>query len=315
MEKLVSVVVPAYNCEKFVSQTLECLFAQDYPNIEIIVVNDGSKDNTLDILKSYGKKIVLVDQMNTGAPGARNQGMSRSSGEFICFCDADDLWSQSKVSDQVSYFNQHPEVGMVCSSWQVWEADNEGNFDLPSDFKNRKNGLKKDSNYSGWIYHKLLLDCICLTSAVMLRRSIIGKVGVFDVKLWNGDDYDYWIRISRVTEIHRLRSQQVLYRILPQSVARTPTKRHYEYEVLQNALKQWGEVGPTGGRNSRGQLSDRIMNMCFGFGYLHLKSGDPGLAMQSFFRSLQQNPLAYKLWIYLLLAFLKKLKAIFIDIK
>ncbi|MBK1641135.1 hypothetical protein CKO12_04455 [Chromatium okenii] len=304
---LVSVIVPAYNCTKYIPETLSSLFNQDYPNIEIIVVNDGSKDDTLELLKSYGKKIVLIDQNNAGAPGARNAGIRAACGEFIAFCDSDDLWASNKVSSQITYLNQHSSVGMVYCHWHVWAPNNDGIFVMPFGFGREDHTQETDPDKSGWIYHKLLLDCICLTSSVMFRKSTIDKVGFFDPSLWNGDDYNYWLRTSRITEIHKLKSSLVLYRILPQSVARTPTKVHYEYEILKKAIILWGVASPDGHKNNVGELRNRFATMRFGFGFLHFKSGDPMIAVMSFLSSIQHKPFWYLPWAYLLMSLWKRL--------
>ncbi len=303
---LVSVIVPAYNCTTYIPETLSSLFAQDYPNVEIIVVNDGSKDNTLELLKSYGNKIVLINKKNTGAPGARNAGIRAARGKFIAFCDSDDIWAKRKISVQLTYLNDHPDVGMVYCQWHVWEAENDGRFVIPPSFDNETDNQEIDTKNSGWIYHKLLLDCICLTSSVMFRREIIYQVGFFAENLWSGEDYDYWLRTSRIIEIHKLNSSLVLYRILPQSIARTPTKIHYEYEVLQKAIAQWGEFSPDGQKNDSSTMRNRFANMRFGFGYLHFKSGDPAIAVSAFISSIRYKPFWYLPWAYLILSMWKR---------
>lgn len=304
---LVTVIIPAYNCAKYITETLSSLFCQDYPNIEIVVVNDGSKDNTLDILKRYGDKIVVIDQPNAGAPGARNTGIRAARGEFIAFCDADDIWARQKVRSQVGYLNEHPNIGMVFCDWHVWEPDDTGRFSIPDSFGLPASAQEIDLENSGWVYHKLLLDCICLTSTVMFRKETIAKVGLFDTSLWNGDDYDYWLRTSRITEIHKLKSKLVLYRILPQSVARTPTRIHYEYEVLRNAITRWGTSGPNGEQNEPKAMRDRLARLRFGFGYLHFNSGDPMIAMKCFWASILHKPQWYVPWAYLFLVLWKQL--------
>jgi glycosyltransferase involved in cell wall biosynthesis len=304
---LVSIIIPAYNCAKYIPETLSSLFEQDYPNTEIIVVNDGSKDNTLELLQTYGDRIVLINQVNTGAPGARNAGIRVAHGEFISFCDSDDLWARQKVRAQVAYLNSHSNVGMVYCKWCVWEPDSDGKFIIPPFFYDGKDSQEIDPLNSGWIYHKLLLDCICLTSSVMFRREIMAKIGFFSSELWNGDDYDYWLRTSRITEIHKLISPLVLYRILPQSVARTPTKIHYEYEVLKNAISRWGTVSPDGRKNDVRAIGNRIANMLFSFGFLHFKSGDPVIAVRSFMGSIKYKPFWYLPWAYLLMSFWKRI--------
>lgn len=298
---LVSIIVPAYNCENYISETLLSLFEQDYPNIEIIVVNDGSTDGTLNLLKTYAEKVLLIDQVNTGVSGARNHGIQAARGEFISFCDSDDLWAPQKVSEQVNYFADHANVAMVYCGWHVWKADNEGRFIVPKDFKLPVNSPEIDLSESGWIYHKLLLDCVCLTSTVMLRKYIVSDIGVFDTDLACGEDYDYWLRISRITEIHKLKSKLVLYRSIPQSISQIPTQVHYEHKVLQNAISLWGTTGPNGEQPSAGLLTKRFAQMQFDFGYLHFKSGDPKIAIRSFWNAIYLLPFWHLPWVYFIL--------------
>lgn len=305
---LASVIIPAYNCEQYISETLDSLLGQDYPSIEIIVVNDGSKDGTLEILKGYGEQIILIDQPNAGPPSARNNGIKSAKGDFISFCDSDDIWAPQKVSEQIKYLNAHPEVGMVCASWIVWNPSQQGEFSVPNEFKilSLEDSQKIVTCDSGWIYHQLLLDCVCLTSAVMFRRDIVDKVGFFELELWNGDDYDYWLRTSRITEIHRLKSELVLYRILPQSVNRTPTEVNYGYEVIQKSLAKWGLIDPVGREMDAKIIKNRLAAIQFNFGYMHLKFGNARIAVRSFWGAVMQKPLWYLPWFYLLLGFWKQ---------
>jgi cellulose synthase/poly-beta-1,6-N-acetylglucosamine synthase-like glycosyltransferase len=299
---LVSVIVPAYNCSRFIPETLASLLAQDYPNTEIIVVNDGSTDDTSTLLKTYGDQIRLIEQPNTGAPGARNRGMLAARGDFVCFCDSDDVWASTKICDQVTYLQDHPQVGMVFCDWYVWTADSTGAFTIPASFGVSTDRQAIDPSISGWIYHKLLLDCWCLTSSVMFRKETMIQVGAFDTDLWNGDDYDYWIRTSRITEIHKLRTKLVLYRILPQSVARTPTRIHYEFLVVTRAIARWGLTGPNGETNSRRLINKRLAQMHISFGYLHYHKGDPRIAATSFAHGIVYRPLWYLPWVYAILS-------------
>jgi glycosyltransferase involved in cell wall biosynthesis len=313
---LVSVIVPAFNCEKTISETLLSLINQDYEEIEIVVVNDGSTDNTLNILKSFGNKIRLFDQKNAGVSSARNAGLQKANGEYISFCDSDDIWAHQKVTEQVKYLKSHPSVGMVYTDWYVWIPDEANNFIIPDKFISNAEEEEEEeeeqqiiTDRSGWIYTKLLLDCICLTSTVMLTRETIVNVGFFDPELCSGEDYDYWIRVSRITEIHKLKAKRVLYRMLSHSLANTPTNIHYEYEVLKKAVGKWGLICLYGG----GQLpvsfiQYRFANMRFSFGYLHFNSGNPSIAMKCFWDVIKYRPFRYKAWVYLIMAWYKQIK-------
>jgi len=305
---LVSIIVPAYNCEKYVIETISSLLGQDYQNIEIIAVNDGSQDGTLGILKSYGNTIVLIDQSNTGVSGARNTGIKAARGDFISFCDADDVWAPQKIREQVNYLEHHPSVGMVYCGWHVWNSGSDGIFEVPKFFKDPQYGQEIDIDNSGWIYHKLLLDCICLTSTVMLRRDTVTKIGLFNTDLRCGEDYDYWLRGSRITEIHKLRSKLVLYRSLPESITRQPSQIHYEYEVFRSAVAQWGIASPDGEKSDASALKERLAKMRFDFGYQHLKSGNSGIAAKSFFDSIIQRPFWHLPWVYLVLSLWRRVR-------
>lgn len=303
---LVSVVIPAYNCENTVRETLESVLQQTYKNIEIIVVNDGSTDHSLDVISQYSGNVTIINKENGGVAGARNLGIKAAKGEFISFCDADDIWNSEKIEDQINYLNAHPQVDMVYCYWHVWQSNSTGSYDIPVSFGfSRKKSQQIDSELSGWIYHKLLLDCECLTSTVIMRRNLFNKIGYFDTSLKSGEDYDLWLRASRVTEIHKLKEVYVLYRAWPHSITRKPMKTHYEYEVLQRAVNRWGWVGPDGRKNSLKQNRQRIGKMRFDFGYLHVKTGDPKIAVRAFWEAGLKMPLWYAPWVYMIIALWK----------
>jgi len=309
-DSLVTVIIPVYNGEKFIRQTLDSVLAQDYSAIEILVVNDGSSDGTQEVLNSYSDRIHVVWQANQGVAEARNNGIRAAKGKYVCFCDSDDIWAPQKVSEQVRYLDTHADVGMVYCDWFFWNADQDGNFSIPDEFDMPLFQQEIDSFESGWIYCQLLLDCICLTSTVMFRREIVEQVGFFNPEFLNGEDYDYWLRTSRVTQIHKLKAKRVLYRILQQSLARTPREIHYEYEILKKAIDQWGVIGPNGENCKIVDIKKRFSDMFFTFGYLHFKDGNPMVAFKSFCQVIMRKPLKYKAWIFMILCVIKVLNAL-----
>jgi glycosyltransferase involved in cell wall biosynthesis len=297
MPSLVSVIVPAYNCAATIAETLESVLAQDYGAIELIVVNDGSKDHTLEVLRGFGGRIRVVDQANAGPPAARNAGIAAARGEYIAFIDADDIWLPGKVSAQVRHLETHPEVGTTYTAWHVWEPDGNGRFSTPGHLAGVAVGDDLDPALSGWLYDRLLFTSELLTSTVLLRRSLAERVGGFDLALWNGDDYDYWIRLSREAKISKLASVGVLYRQLPGSVSRSPKEVNFELEVISRALRQWGPVGPDGRAVDARRLAERLEALELAHGYAHLQRGNPQIAWKVYCQAAKRRPtrLSYSL--------------------
>jgi len=104
-QKKISVIIPNYNYARYIEQAIESVLIQSYENVELIIVNNGSTDNSLEVLEKFGDKIHLIDQPNLGQSGARNSGLSLSSGELIAFLDADDFWEPNKLEMQISLMN------------------------------------------------------------------------------------------------------------------------------------------------------------------------------------------------------------------
>ena len=302
MSALVTVVIPAYNCEPWVAEAIDSALAQDHANVEVVVVNDGSTDGTLSVLRRYGDRIRLVDQKNAGPPAARNAGLAAARGQYIAFLDADDVWWPTKLSDQVSFLQGHPDVGTAVSTWEAWAPQGDGRFVRPAAPPPRAAGDMPRALWCGWRYNELLFDCELLTTCVLMRAEVVHQVGSFDTGLWNGDDYDYWLRASRVAKLAKLERPGALYRMLPNSVSRKPRSVNAELDVLQMALSRWGATGPDGRTTPAGALQQRIDRLVLAHGRLHLQRGDAGVALRSFRELLHRHPARPRLWLHTLLA-------------
>ena len=307
MKSLVSVIIPAYNCEKYIAEAVESVLAQDYPSVEIIVVNDGSTDGTMDVLRTFGDKVRIVDQTNGGPPKARNAGLLAAKGDYIAFLDADDVWLPQKISAQVAHLEANPDVGTCYCSWHVWPADKDGVFRKPTFYSQPFSDFSSISSKSGWIYDRLLFDCELLTTTVMIRSSVARRVGEFDVNLWNGDDYDYWIRLSQAAKISCLAPIGALYRVVEGSVSRRAKPINHELLVIKRAIGRFGLTDPAGTQIDADKISHRLDSLIFKFGYLHLRSGDPAVALSAFLENLQLRPLQPKIWLHVVEAFFRRL--------
>ena len=305
MSPLVSIVIPAYNCAAFVAEAVQSALDQDYPSTEVIVVNDDSSDKTPSVLRSFGDAIRVIDQKNSGAAVARNNGLAAARGEYVAFLDADDVWLQGKLSVQVAHLQENQDVGIVFTDWHVWPTDADGRFHLPALDKTPRQGVNADPTHSGWLYNRLLFDCELLTTTVMLRASLVRAIGGFDTTMYSGEDYDFWLRASREAKISKLACVGALYRTVAGSLSRKPRTINNEYVVIRKALDRWGLVGPDGTRTDPAIMERRLDALVFQHGYSHLHKGDSQIAYSAFKDLLQRHPLRPKLWLQAAHAWLK----------
>ena len=181
---LVSVVVPTFNRAAHIGAAVESVLAQTYPHWELIVVDDGSQDETPLMLSAYGERIRTIRQENRGVSAARNRGILAAAGDFIALLDSDDYWLPDKLAAQVAYFRQHPAL-MLCQTEEIWVRNGR-----------RVNPKTRHRKFAGMIFEKTLPLCLISPSAVMLRRSLLDEVGLFDETLPACEDYDLWLRIT-----------------------------------------------------------------------------------------------------------------------
>ena len=187
----VSVVIPVYNCEKYIAAAIDSVLCQTYKDYEIIVVNDGSSDGTNDILLRYGSKIRVVSQTNSGPAGARNTGVFNAKGEFIAFLDQDDTWLPQKLSLQVPLIEANKNVGVVCCDTYIVDS---GKFDALVENCPRSFHMRKP--HRGRVFDHLFFDNFISTSSVIVRKECFSKVGMFDKSVVPIEDFDRWLRIS-----------------------------------------------------------------------------------------------------------------------
>ena len=214
---LVSVVIPVYNAEPYLEDTLKSVFAQTYPHIEIIAVDDGSSDRSVDILKRYSGRVALVKQKNSGPAVARNRGVREARGKWIAFLDADDLWAPDKIQRQLD----------TCGRF-VWSHTD-------SVFSGGANDGRRDSDFTAKHQGKVLEKLICTnfvsTSTVMIERKVFLDIGGFDESLRSIQDWELWIRVAKSNDIGYLDEPLTKYRVHAVSVSRN-TRR-----TLPNHLK------------------------------------------------------------------------------
>ncbi|MDJ0570887.1 MAG: glycosyltransferase [Pleurocapsa sp. MO_192.B19] len=183
---LISIVVPVYNGSKYIEAAIKSILNQTYSNYEIIVVDDGSTDDTRDKLKPYEDEICYLYQTNKGSASARNLGIKVAKGELIAFLDADDYWSMpEKLEKQVACFSENPNLGCVNTGWRIVNENNKHIKTVQPWHK------APELNLETWLRRK----CV-RTSAMIFRREWLEKVGGFDEELRQSHDVDLILRLS-----------------------------------------------------------------------------------------------------------------------
>ncbi|MDZ7263035.1 MAG: glycosyltransferase, partial [candidate division KSB1 bacterium] len=183
-QPLVSVIIPTYNRAAWLEGAIESILDQSYSNFEILVIDDGSTDDTPGIAARYGETVRYISQPNRGPAAARNLGVKYATGHYIAFLDSDDRWRKHKLFQQVALMVSDPSI-KICYTDEIWIRRGR-----------RVNQRKIHRKYSGWIYQRCLPLCIISPSSVMIHRDLFSEVGGFDENLPVCEDYDLWLRIS-----------------------------------------------------------------------------------------------------------------------
>jgi len=187
----VSVIIPTYNRAQKVLRAVSSVFNQTYNRFEVIVVDDGSSDETSEALGRYGNKIILIRHPeNRGVSAARNSGIRAARCPLIAFLDSDDYWLPEKLEIQIGFFRDNPDA-VACQPQEIWVRNGV-----------RVNPWKKHIKPSGDIFKRSLKLCVVSPSAVMIRRTVFNEVGLFDEDFPVCEDYDLWLRISRKYPVH-----------------------------------------------------------------------------------------------------------------
>jgi len=194
----VTVVIPAYNYGHFIGQALESVRAQTYQNWECIVIDDGSTDNTRDVVTGYAEKdrrIKYVYQKNQGLGASRNTGIRNGAGTYFQFLDADDLIEPRKLEYQAAYLEQHPEVDIVYGDARFFSTENM-EARLYSMWEEDKPWMPQVSGKGREVLMALIRANMMVVNAPLIRRGVIESVGFFDGRVKGVEDWDYWIRCA-----------------------------------------------------------------------------------------------------------------------
>lgn len=248
---LVSVVIPAYNAERFIGKTLESILLQTYPHFEVLVVDDGSTDGTADIIKSFAvhdSRFQLLQKTNGGVATARNMAIRNASGEFIAPCDSDDVWYPDRLKAQVECMMQSDEsVGLVYCWSKIIDEDDQPIVDITHSYEGRV--------FADLVYSNFLGNGSC----ALIRRSCFDAVGEYNGATTPCEEWDLYIRVAERYEVRLIPTILVGYR----EVLTSLSANHYRMEDAFASLLR--EI-----RNRHPQIPNSILRVAKGSYYLYL---------------------------------------------
>jgi glycosyltransferase involved in cell wall biosynthesis len=183
--KLLSIIIPCYNVEEFIAEAVESALSQTYPNKEVVVVNDGSTDNSLKVLSRFGDQIRIITKKNGGLSSARNTGVLYSGGEYVMFLDADDIISPESAQAKIDILESNPDVGLVVGRHEVLTEDGLE----PGFWSNQYEPVVEDPFPLIFFVNAVVVDPI-------YRREVFAHCGLYDAFFDVGEDSEFYIRVA-----------------------------------------------------------------------------------------------------------------------
>ena len=224
---LISVVMSVYNGEKYLEEAIESILAQTYSNFEFIIINDGSTDGSLDVIKKYinNDKIILITRENKGLPCSLNEGIRLSKGKYIARMDADDISLPTRLEEQIIFMEKNRDVGICGCS--VLDLDTNSKWILAS--------------YDKRLKVELLFSSVFAHPSVMIDRKMMIENNLFyNETFFQSQDFELWVRIAKYTKFANLKNPLLRYRILEDSISRVADKNiEKRYLVIKSIFERY----------------------------------------------------------------------------
>ncbi len=221
---LVSVIIPAYNYGRFLADAIESVLAQTFKDYELIVVDDGSTDNTQEVVKPYQGRMHYQRNQNRGLSATRNFGVSLAKGKYLAFLDADDEWLPNKLAVQVPVLDDHPDAALVMSRFTLMDGSRQA---LP--------GLKP-LNKPGETFREIVYHGTACPSSFLVRRECFEALGGFDESIATMEDFDIGLRLAARYRVIQLEEPLGRYRIHGPSLSTAPDKVYPSYVSIFERL-------------------------------------------------------------------------------
>jgi len=290
-EPLVSVIIPAFNAEAFIGDALDSVASQTWRRMEVVVVDDGSVDETIATVEAHRCPARVLVQDSRGASSARNRGIANSTGQLIAFLDADDVWLPTKIEKQVSAFLEDPSLGLVTTCHEGFSGAETFTWG-----HSKRRDLFEGPSLAGEIVRRSGLA----TPTVMIPRWVTEKVGTFNEGLRIAEDDNLWVRI--VARHPARLVDEVLVRCRVRSGSLSSDTDQLFADVLDNLDLLMAD--PVIAPQISYAVPIRRARIFWNQGYKEMTEGRHGAARQAFISSIRHRPFSIATWVYLALTLL-----------
>lgn len=265
----VVVVIPAYNAADYVLETISSILASTFSDFLLVIINDGSTDDTSQVVRRIDDpRVRLIDRSNAGMSASRNYGINLFDSDFIALCDADDIWHPRKLELQLKVMRENLGVEFCFTEFSKYYGGGVNGFN------NAVVNDKLDANLSGYIYHKMLLTNWALPSSVVFTKRLWEELGPFLCEDHQTDDWEYFVRASRVARFAKLKSGLVLYRQPLRSLSRRVPLVNSTEKMRGSFIRKYGLVSPQGIKCDVKELHHRMYLGKRNFFDTHVYRGD-----------------------------------------
>ncbi|MCI0563600.1 MAG: glycosyltransferase [Nitrososphaera sp.] len=305
----ISIIVPTYNNASFLADTIDSILIQNRKDIEIIVVDDGSEDDTRNVLNRYGHLIKYIYQENSGgASRPRNVGMMASQGEYICIFDSDDLMKAGKLNRQINFLDKNPRLSLVFTDFCDFDKDHifMSHVSACTLFAQTRKIEVGDGEFAvtaNDAFNTLFIENYVGTSSIMFRRSLLDLVGGFDESLAISEDMDFLFRASQATDFGYIDEVFHLRRLHDSNITRkSETYLNCSIFVL---LKYCNQISSDAIRR---EIRKKVGDLYYSLGYLYRENDMYTSAFQAYWKSIKKYPLPNRAYLGALKTMYKSIK-------
>lgn len=296
----ISVIIPSYNCDKYVAAAIDSVLAQTYKDIEVVVVDDGSADDTKEVLKRYGQNIKCIYQEHSGVSRARNSGIANATGMYLSFLDADDLWLPEKLEKQIGFLEKHSQTGLVVCDLRNFDERGEAG---ESYFEHIGFNPDRDVFENGLAL--VLEKNFCLLDNTLIKKECINQAGMFDEKLFFAEDMDLFARLAAYYKIGVMPEVLVRRRLYHAKTRSSSMDMDERKDSIIYILDKIEKIFPALISKEKIPISKLKAKNYFDHGYMRFTTGD-FMAARLDFKSALRYKRSLKAYIYYTATFFNK---------